>query len=599
MTSTPTAKKSDANHPDAESAGTADSWGMLDAANADWLTRSLPVNVFEDNPAEGSLLLIIDIGGTVRSNLEAPAVKSGSLPEVNEGQSLADCWPEELVTPIMRNCQSVIRSRQVRNVRVRSTALEREYEFIFIAQGRDTVMLVARDITDTQKRISRLEQLAFEDPATQLPNKEWLLHELGKALDRQTLSGGRLALILLEIGQLDVVEDTSPQFARDAILRELAERMQNGLRGANQRDERDDERYSAVARVDQRLFGILLPSIETGEDAAAVASRIVSDLEEPLSVAGKQATVRIATGIALHPQDGSTSDELFDSAMMATTDARNSETVQQRFHSGTVRMRALERQDVEAELRAALDNEEFTLNFQPIVEGETGKVVSAEALLRWPKPLFGSKPISEVVAVAEYTGLILPIGEWIFRTACEQLAAWQSGGLDGFEVAVNVSAQEFARADLVERTERLLQATGVQPEHVVLEITERLLFRDSVNDFAICRQLKEIGVKISVDDYGTGVCSFDHLSRSPVDSVKIHPDIVARSAGGSPSRAACAAVTAMAHALDIRVVAEGVETEDQADALRRIGCDFLQGYLFGRPAEPDAFTELWTGGQRT
>ena len=208
-----------------------------------------------------------------------------------------------------------------------------------------------------------------------------------------------------------------------------------------------------------------------------------------------------------------------------------------------------------------------------------------ETCRRWPKPLFGAKAISEVIAVAEYTGLILPIGEWVFSRACEQLKQWHEEGHASLQIAINVSAQEFARADLVERMARVVDQTGVSAADVVLEITERLLFRDSLDDFAVCRALKDLGVKLSIDDYGTGVCSFDHLAQSPVDAVKIHPKIVARSATGGPSRAACAAVTAMAHALDIRVVAESVETAEQAEMLVGIGCDYLQGFHLGKPVE--------------
>ena len=578
---------------DARESGSVDGLPVFaEPANGNWLTPREPVDASADGPAEDSLVLIIDARGRIRSTVAARAAQESRLPDVQPGTQIDDYWSADIVALIQQNSRRAIRSRQVRTLRTHIDELDCDFEFMFVAQGRDSVLLVVRDMTSTRQRISRLQQLAFEDPVTKLPNKEWLLFEMTRLLDQQSLHGGRSALILLELGEIELLELTSAGVHRDAILRELAARLRHGLRGANLCAERDEERYSAVARVENHCFGVFLPSIETGEDVANVSERLVQQLEMPVTIDDKSCAVKIAAGIALHPQDGKLAEELFSGASTALQDASNSMTHKQRFHSGTVRMRALERQDVEAALRSALENEDFALHYQPILECESRRIVAAEALLRWPQPLFGSKPISEVVRVAEYTGLILPIGEWVFRTACEQVAAWHRQGHNELRVSVNVSAQEFARAELADRTRRILDETGVSPEFVTLEITERLLFRDSVKDYPTCRALKELGVGISVDDYGTGVCSFDHLSRSPVDSVKIHPDFIARSSNGTPHQAACAAVTAMAHALDLRVVGEGVETEEQAEMLSLMGCDFFQGFLFSRPVEPASVAEL-------
>lgn len=585
--SSPDETISDGVHRDED--GTSPDIVAGDAANSEWITQDATGSTTIFEQVAGNLVVVIGSDGVIRSVIDRPPAGESPFPERMTDQHIDAIWPSDLATAIAANCRRALRSRQVRSERLRSEALSRDFEMIFIVQGRDSVMLVLRDMTEARDKISRLERLAFEDRVTGLPNREWLLKESGKVLQRIKMQGGRAAVISLEIGELDVIRVIAPQALQDGVLAELATRMQNSLRGANRSDECDDERYSVVARTGTNHFAVLLPSIETGEDAAAVTSRIVELLETPVTIDGKEARVKVAAGIALYPQDGRTGEELFESAITAMRDAKNSNTQQQRFHSGTMRMRALERDDLEHALRSAIDNHEFSLSYLPIVTASGRKTVAAEALLRWPQPLFGAKPISEVVAAAEYTGLIFPIGEWVFSNACTRIADWRQSGFEDLKIAVNVSAQEFARGKLVERTKRLLNETGVEPRAVIVEITERLLFRDSLDGFLVCRGLKELGIDISVDDYGTGVCSFDHLSRSPVDSVKIHPDIVARAADSAPSRAACAAVTAMAHALGIRVVAEGVETAEQAELLTEVGCDYLQGFLFSKPVNADEF----------
>ena len=539
-----------------------------------------------------NLVVVVAADGTIRSVLNRPTTPDGRYPDEISGESVDAIWPETIAGPIKDNIRHALRSRQFRSARVREKDNGLSYEIICIAQGRDKALLIVRDTSEAQARLERLERLAYLDKVTGLPNRAWLLSQIETVTERLRLKGGRAAVICIEIDQLAVVPQLNSQSRQDEILRKLANRIMNGLRGANDETETDVERYSAVARVGEQRFAVVLPVIETGNDAAAVAARLVDLVEAPLTEGDTQRRVRSAAGIALYPQDGTHAEELFDNAITAMQDSKNSASMHHKFHSGTVRMRALERQDLEQELRSALDNEEFALDWLPIVERRTRRVVTAEALLRWPKPVFGSSSITEVVAVAECTGMILPIGEWVFRSACDQLAHWRAEGHADLRVAVNVSAQEFARGSLVERTERLLRATGLEAECFDIEITEHLLFRDAMKKFPVCNGLKDLGVDISVDDYGTGICSFDHLSKSPADKVKIHLDFVAQAASSATGRAACAAIIAMAHELGIKVVAEGVETEEQAQVLDEIGCDFLQGFLFSEPCSPADFSAL-------
>ena len=272
-------------------------------------------------------------------------------------------------------------------------------------------------------------------------------------------------------------------------------------------------------------------------------------------------------------------------------DAKTDHSSQYKFHTGTVKLRTLQRQDLELELRTALDCEDLDLNFLPIIDARSGNTVAAEALLRWPQAVFGSQPIENIISLAEKTGLIVPIGKWVMQRGCEQLQCWHEAGHTDLRLALNLSVQEFSRSSLAEMVAGVLKNCSLDPAFVDVEITEHILFRDALKDFQACLSLKEIGLSITVDDYGTGVCSLSHLAESPVDAVKIDKTLIAQLESGAANRAACAAAAAMARELGLQVIAEGVETAAQAKILRAQGCDYLQGYVFSRPLFADEFSD--------
>jgi diguanylate cyclase (GGDEF)-like protein len=500
-------------------------------------------------------------------------------------------WPGELATMLRANIKRTLRSRQLQSDEFKDSSNGRHYEFIFVAQGPDRVLTVVRNISEQKSAISEMQQLAYVDTVTGLPNQKYLLKELNRIVGGLRLKGGRAAVICFDIDQADFGGIAPSKIKQDAVLRELSIRLTSGLRGVNDPDTPDEERYSIAVRVNFRQFAVVLPIIEDGSDAEAVTSRLSESLKQPIKIGTSSVRVDVSAGIALFPQDGTDATTLIENAHAAMEDAKSSQTAHLRFHSGTVNVRALKRQDMELELRAALDREEFHLKYLPIVEADTRKVKTAEALLRWPQEVFGSRPIQQVISLAEHTGLIVPIGEWVLRHSCEQLHAWHASGHSELRLAVNLSAQEFSRADLASRVSEILSANSIEPRHVEFEITEHILFRDALRDFAMCRDLKELGVGVVVDDYGTGACSLAHLTSSPVDTVKIDGGFVAQLETNPSDRAACAAATAMAHELSLKVVAEGVETEEQAMFLQELGCDFLQGFLFCRPSLTSEFTE--------
>lgn len=538
----------------------------------------------QTQPAAGSnTVLLIGRDGAIFSVLEAPETLRSSGRTSVSGLTVDDLWDEKLARTVRKHIRHTIRSRQVRSDEAENPADGRNYEFIYVPQGRERILLVVRDISDSQDALTRIRELAYTDDVTRLPNREYLLQELNKITDMQRIKEGRAAVLCLHIEMLDDRANAVMAGHEDELLKELASRLTMQLRGMNDQRQIDYDRYSVLARTDFRQFAILLPNIETGEDAESVILRVLGVLSQPVSLGGRDVRAHASGGVALFPQDGTDAESLYRNAIAAMQDARNAETGSFRFHSGTVRLRNLQRQDLAADLRTALERESFTVNFLPAVDAESGVTRSFEALLRWPEAILGSQSTRKIVAIAEYTGLITDIGEWVLRRACEQLAACHAAGHTDLRVSVNLSNQEFATADLVDRVAGVLADTGVNPEGLELEIREHMVFRDAMQGHSTSEALQSLGVGIVIDDYGTGACTLSHLSQSPANAIKIDLSFVANIESNERDRAACNAAIAMAHGLGMRVIAEGVETEHQARFLRDSGCDALQGFLFSKP----------------
>lgn len=538
----------------------------------------------------GNAILIVSQCGAISGVVEATDDTRQSIESYGESVRLGAFWPDAQVRDILKCVKRAIRTRQSQSLQFEAGSAQ---EILCIAQGPDRVMMIVRDLSNQQAALVRVQQLAYTDEATGLPNREYLLSELQKIADIQRLKEGRAAMLCIHVGQFDDHGWSLDAAQQDEVLKVLATRMVAHLRGTNDDDETDYERYSVAARIDFRQFGVVLPAIESGEDAEAVAERLVADLAQPVTVGARTVTVKPSIGVALFPQDGTDPATLYQNASAAMNDARNDPGATLKFHSGTVRLRTLQRQDLEIELRSALEKEEYALNFLPVVTAADGLPVTMEALLRWPDTLLGTQPTRKIVRIAERTGLILPIGEWVVRRACQQLQRWHSKGHTGIRVAINLSSQEIVSDDVVSRIGRIIEEAQVDPAAIDVELKEHMLFREVLKDYATCRELKAMGMRIVIDDYGIGACSLAHLSQSPADAIKIDNSFVANLVANERDQAACSAATAMARELGISVIAEGVETEQQAALLREAGCEFLQGFYFSKPLnEADALAYL-------
>lgn len=545
-----------------------------------------PIGTDSQEAADRDTALVLSGDGSVCSVLHSSF-------EVAPNESIDALWSQAVCTRIRENLQRALRDRRFFSEELGLDESGQSAEFTFIAQGRDRVLVISRDTSRQSQSFKQMRHLAYVDEATDLPNRQYFLDELQKVVEHQQLREGRAAVICCHVDELDSQHGAIGIGHHDAIFRELGERLVHELRGANSGLEGEGyERKSMIARTDFQRFSIILPQIEVGADAESVAERLALVLQAPVVLGGKAFHVGVHSGIGLFPQDGTDAATLFSNAVAATEEARSGKKGDILFHSGTVRLRTLQRQDLEVELRSALDRGAFSLNYLPIVDAVTGSIHAVEALLRWPESVMGSHSTSKIIGLAERTGLIVPIGEWVLRESFDQLVSWQSAGQPDLRLAVNLSMQEFSRKEIAPRMAALMLQVGVQPSSIDLEITEKMLRRDAVNGYRAMDSLKALGVSMVVDDFGTGACSLAQFAHSPVDGIKIDNSLVNGIENCKQDLAACAAAVSSAHALGLTVVAEGVETEGQAELLRQQGCDFLQGFHFFKPLPASDMREL-------
>jgi diguanylate cyclase (GGDEF)-like protein/PAS domain S-box-containing protein len=429
------------------------------------------------------------------------------------------------------------------------------------------------DVTERKRAEARIEQLATRDPLTALPNRVLLHDRLQQHLIGCQRSGTSLALLFIDLDRFKTINDSLGHHVGDELLKQVAQRLEKCVR-------RDD----TLARLGGDEFVVVLAGIREETDAAQVAQKLLRGLAEPYLIQGRQLATTASIGIAIHPYDGQDIATLMKNADTAMYHAKERGRNTYQFFSSDMTARALQRLTVENDLRQAIERNELVLHFQPQVNVITGEVEGAEALLRWRHPEKGLVLPTRFIQIAEETGLIVPIGEWVLRAACAQCKAWSLAGYPPLKVAVNLSAGQFVRhADLVRAVTRALKDAQLDPGQLELEITESLLVQNAEEHVATLQKLGRLGTSISVDDFGTGYSSLSYLKRLPIDALKIDRSFV-RDLEADPDDAAIVrAVMALARSLRLKVVAEGVETQGQLEVLRRLECDLYQGYLFSKP----------------
>jgi diguanylate cyclase (GGDEF)-like protein len=442
-----------------------------------------------------------------------------------------------------------------------------------------------RDLEElVRRRTEELNHAVSHDGVTGLPNRVLFNDRLGQAVSAATKGGQTLAVMLLDLDRLKAVNESLGYAAGDRLLRVVAERVEGCLGGGE-----------TVARFGGDELSLLTNPVRGAAEVAAMAGSILEALGRPVELDGHEVYVTASVGVALFPHDGDDAEALLGRAAAAMYTARGQGGNCFRFYSADMEAEALKRISLEFDLRRALERGEIILHYQPQVEMATGRIVGAEALVRWQHPRLGLIPPAEFIPLAEATGLIVPIGEWVLRAAIRQCGDWQEGGLAPLRVAVNLSARQFQQPDLVEVVRASLLEAGFEPARLELEVTESSVVSDRDAAVAALRELRAMGVRVAIDDFGTGHSSLSHLKHLPVDTLKIDRSFIRDMAADPNDEAIVGAVVKLGHSLGLNVTAEGVEEEAQSSLLGALGCDEAQGYLFGRALPPDDFQKLLRG----
>ncbi|MGA7709333.1 MAG: EAL domain-containing protein [Acidobacteriaceae bacterium] len=438
--------------------------------------------------------------------------------------------------------------------------------------GRPMLLGTVRDITERKVAEERVKFLAYYDALTDLPNRILLQDRITKGLAGARRRKEKIAILFLDLDRFKIINDTLGHSAGDTLLREVAARLKGWARDQD-----------TVARVGGDEFVLLLNSVQMESDAAVAAQRIVDLLTPEFSIQGRSLNVSCSVGVSLFPDHGGDAETLVKNADAAMYCAKQNGPNNVHFFTDDLNALMEERLTLEHDLHLALGREELFLVYQPQMEIATGRIVGLEALLRWQHPTLGLVPPGKFIRIAENSGLILPIGEWVLRTACAQARKWQDEGFDPIQMAVNVSAIQFRQDGFRELIQGVLTETGLAPEYLVLELTESLLLTNADVVFSVLLELKKMGLKLAIDDFGTGYSSLSYLTQFPVSKLKIDRSFIRNLATNRDDAAITTAIIGMAKSLNLKVIAEGVETEAQMALLRVHHCDEIQGYYFSKP----------------
>jgi diguanylate cyclase (GGDEF)-like protein/PAS domain S-box-containing protein len=483
---------------------------------------------------------------------------------------------DKVVTDLaIRNGNGEMRDVSLKSVAVKQGAGE---------SGRCRTVLI--DIGERRKQ-ERIEYLAHFDALTGLPNRALLQDRLTQALSTAQRNGRQVGVLFLDLDHFKDVNDTLGHAAGDLLLQAVATRLRRCVR-----------KVDTIARVGGDEFVLVLPELGGGEHAAVVAENILWSMSESFIIEDRPLRILASIGISIYPDDATDIDTLLKNADAAMYHAKKSGRNNYQFFTGDMNARALEAMAMESRLRHALERGELLMHYQPQVELEGGRIVGVEALLRWRHPEMGWLTAAKFIPIAEERGLIGQIGEWALRAACIQNRAWQDAGLPALPVAVNISALQMQRGSLPDMVKRALQESGLAPRYLELEFNEDINTRDPQMIAAVLRELKDMGVRLTLDGFGSERSSLCNLWRFPIEKVKIDPGFVSGIATSPDSAAIIAGIIRMAKELQRRVVGEGVETQEQLDFLRSHQCDEIQGHFFSAPVAADEFSQLLRQGRR-
>ncbi|MDB9509745.1 EAL domain-containing protein [Kamptonema animale CS-326] len=424
------------------------------------------------------------------------------------------------------------------------------------------------------------------DYLTNLPNRSLLRERLNQILEKQKAFQTLIPIVSLSVDRINKINGTLGHSIGDSVLRIISQRLTNC-----------NPNFNMVARLEAAEFAIIMPLIEEKEDTGNVAQTILDIISDPIVVDGYEVYVTASIGIAFYPGDGTKGDELLKNAYAAMYYAQQQGGNSYQFYTSKSSIVSINQIIQETSLRNAIKCSEFEVYYQPQVELKTGKIVGAEALLRWNHPERGLVYPDEFIALAEEMGLIIPLGEWVLQTACKQTKLWQESGFSPLRIAVNLSGRQFNQKNIAERVKQILKETGLDPKYLELEVTESLVIQNESAATKAMTEWRTLGIKIAVDDFGTGYSSLSYPKRFPFDIIKIDRSFICNITNDPKNAAITKAIIQMAHSLNMKVIAEGVETQAELDFLYQYECDEMQGYFFSKALTNKEFEELLKKGQ--
>ncbi len=467
------------------------------------------------------------------------------------------------------------------------------------------VIVVSRNITDIIANIKRSEatitRLTYYDNLTKLPNRLQFMDRLALELSHAVRNKKMLAILFLDLDHFKKINDTLGYKAGDELLETVASRLSGQLRGSDTISRMDyhvQGLSDSVSRVGGDEFSIIISNLSEAQCATIVAKRVLDLMKKPFIIQNRELRMATSIGISLYPNDGEDVELLLKNASIALYRAKEHGRNNYQFYSPTTNEMALERIELENNLHHALEQNEFLLYYQPQYELRTKRIVGMEALIRWNNRDKGLVPPNKFLPLAEETGMIVPIGEWVLQAACNQTKTLHDKGVKSLRVAVNLSARQFQDPDLIKKISSILKETGLPAHNLEIEVTESAMIRNMDTAISILHNLKKMGVNIALDDFGTGYSSLSYLKRLPIDILKIDQTFVRDiTSNNKDNSAIVAAIIAMAHKLRMKVVAEGVESEEQLSFLKEHQCDKVQGYLFSPPISESHFIKLLSEDQ--
>jgi diguanylate cyclase (GGDEF)-like protein len=438
-----------------------------------------------------------------------------------------------------------------------------------------------RSKSTVKEQAELLEKKAFYDALTQLPNRSLFFNRLNHSITQSKRNDEKLAIVFLDLDRFKYINDTLGHAVGDQLLQDVAKRLSDCARNSD-----------TIARLGGDEFTLILSNISTSRGAAIVAQKILKSLTQPFFLSNGEYTIGASIGISLYPSNGVSAEELVKNADIAMYQAKQNGKNNYQFFTTEMNEKVVKRLALENKLYKAVEKNEFVLYYQPQTDKDFKKITGFEALIRWRLPGEGLIPPDEFIPISEETGSIIQIGSWVMKEACSQNKSWEKAGLGNVRMAVNVSAKQFKQEGLVDLISNSLKETGLHPDFLELEITESCILENANIAIDMMHEIKEMGIHLSIDDFGVGFSSLNMLKHLPIDKLKIDRSFVSNVTTNTDDATIVKSIISLAHNLDLKVIAEGVETREQLGFLRSYDCDEIQGYLVGKPELPDKYKHL-------